>query len=96
MDEVADILPLLVVLGLAVFAINRIANFTGAQRLVYVLGLVVGGGLGALMAVQRAEPLPWSWGIGVGFGASAVMGEVVALVQNRLAAKKVPAPEDKG
>lgn len=86
MDQIADFLPLVVVLGLVAFAINAIAQKAGADRVWYVVGLVVGGGLGAVMGVQR--DIPWSWGLGIGIGASVVMAEVAVLVKARLGAKK--------
>lgn len=98
MDTIADLGPMAVALALCAWAIQRIATKAGLERICYIVGVVVGGFLGAMWAIQERTVtigegqyvLPWSGGIAVGIGMSALTGEVGAWVADKLKSRRKP------
>lgn len=88
MDDILDAVPLIMALGLFALAINRVVTKSGLARTVYIIGLIAGGILGAVMAYEKA--MAWSWGLAIGVGASSVMAEAGSAVK-RLIKSKAPA-----
>jgi hypothetical protein len=81
LDVLADLLPPLIILALAVAAVRGVASRSGRSRWVYLAGLVAGGVLGVAIALEAGGL--WTLGLALGLGASVVVPAALGWVQDR-------------